>query len=101
MSFQVIPAIDLRGGRVVRLRQGGDQIDGTDDDHQFTNVAEVLTALGLSQDQQTQISSLVSYRDPTVRINSVGEAGNVHREVQVIARKVTGQSPQILLWTEK
>lgn len=98
----LIPGIgQLRAEQFVRLRQGGDQVDGTEDDHQFNSVSEALGAIGLSEEQQGQISSLVSYRDQTVRIKSVGEAGNVRRQVQVIARKVTGQSPQILLWTEK
>lgn len=98
----LIPGIgEARAEAFVRMRRGGDGIDGTEDDHQFNNLSEALTALGLTQDQQSQISGLVSYRDATIRIDSVGRAGNVQRKVQVIARKPTGQTPQILLWIER
>ena len=98
----LIPGIgEARAEQFVRMRQGADRIDGTDDDYQFNNVSEALTAMGLTQEQQSQISHLVTYRDTTIRVDSVGQAGNVQRKVQVIARKPTGQTPQILLWTER
>lgn len=98
----LIPGIgEARAEEFVKLRQGSDKKDGTPDDHIFTSTDEVRSYLGMSQDQFSQISSLVSVNDMTVHIRSVGEAGEVHRQVEVIARKVQGRNPQIFLWTEK
>ncbi len=98
----LIPGIgEQRADQFVRYRRGPDGKDGTQDDGVFSNINEVLSHLGISQQQYQQISGYISFRDSTVRIRSIGTAGNVHRQVDVIARKVEGNPPQILLWTEK
>ncbi len=98
----LIPGIgEARAEAFVRLRQGQDGEDGTDDDRIFNDLNEAAAAMGLGSEQLAAISSHISFRDPTVRIHSVGTAGKVRREVDVVARKVQGGNAQILLWTEK
>lgn len=98
----LVPGIgDARAQRFVKYRQGQDGIDGTKDDHVFHDINECISFLGLSQDQFAQISGLLSFHDPIVRIHSVGEAAKVDRQVDVVARKAPGAPPQILQWTEK
>lgn len=97
----LIPGIGQeRAEQFVRHRQGGDGIDHTDDDAVFADIGQVIAALGLTQEQFNAIRHLVAYHDPTVRVKSTGLAGKVHRQVEVVARRVEGRPPEILLWTE-
>ena len=67
----------------------------------FKDIAEAVGFLGLSPQQFSQLSGFLGFHDPVVRIQSVGEAGKVIRQVDAIVRKVPGANTQILLWTEK
>jgi len=71
------------------------------DGHPFKNIQEALSFLGLSQQQFSQLSGFLGFRDPILRIQSVGEAGDVSKQVEVIVRKAPGAAAKILLWTEK
>jgi hypothetical protein len=85
--------------RFLMLRRGPDGIDGTADDTQFNSVDEIRAALGLSPEQFKQLTALVGFKDPAVRVRSVGESGDVTRVVQMIVRK-TGNVPQLVMWKE-
>src|SRR2546430_12398624 len=61
--------------RFLQLRQGPDGIDGTEADMQFKGIDDALTALGFSGEQAKQLNGLVSFKDPVMRVISVGTAG--------------------------
>ena len=98
----IVPGIgQQRAARFVQVRQGRDGQDHTKDDHIFRDINEAYSYLGLSQQQAAQIGGLLAFKDPIVRITSVGSVGKVSRQVEVIASKVAGQNSQIIQWTEK
>src|SRR5437870_6106959 len=85
--------------RFLQLRQGPDGIDGTDDDMQFRGIDEVRVVLGLNEEQFKQLNGLVSFKDPVLRVVSVGTAGRARRTVQMVFRRV-GVVPQLITWKE-
>lgn len=85
--------------RFLEYRRGADGIDGTEDDPKFQSLDEVRLAIGFTPDQFAQLSGLIGFRDPVVRVVSVGKSGDVTRTVQMIVRKVTG-TPQMIRWKE-
>ena len=85
--------------RFLKLRSGEDGIDGTTDDPPFKSLEDVRLALGFSPEQFKQLTGLVSFRDPVLRVVSVGKSGDVTRVVQIVFRK-TGAVPQIITWKE-
>lgn len=84
--------------RFLQIRRGPDGIDGTPDDAVFQSLDEVRVAIGFSPDQFAQLSGLVGFQDPVVRIISAGKSGEVTRTVQMIVRK--SGTPQIIRWKE-
>ena len=85
--------------RFLQLRNGPDGIDGTVDDTQFTSLADVQTALGLTAEQSEQIEGLVAFKDQVFRIISMGKSGDVTRSLQMIVRK-GAVIPQVISWKE-
>ena len=85
--------------RFLQLRSGQDGIDGTADDTQFTSLADVETALGLTAEQSEQIEGLVAFKDQVFRIMSMGKSGDVTRSLQMIVRK-GAVIPQVITWKE-
>jgi hypothetical protein len=85
--------------RFLQLRRGLDGIDGTVDDAQFNNLADIQIALGLTPEQFQQIGSLVGLKDPIFRVLSTGKSGNLTRSLQMIVRK-GGSIPQVISWKE-
>jgi len=85
--------------RFLQVRQGPDGIDGTDDDMQFRGIDEVRVVLGLNEEQFKQLNGLVSFKDPVLRVVSVGTAGRARRTVQMVFRRV-GVVPQLITWKE-
>ncbi len=84
----------------VQMRRGEDGVDGTADDRILAdNAALVPTMLGLTPLNFQAIQDLVATNDTTVRIYSVGQAYNVMRTFEVVARK-NGMQPEILQWNE-
>lgn len=81
------------------LRQGPDEVDGTEDDPVFKSVDDVRVALGFSTEQFKQLAALVGLKDQVVRVVSVGRSGNVTRVVQMVIRKA-GNIPQLITWKE-
>ena len=85
--------------RFLQLRRGPDGIDGTVDDAQFRNLADIQYALGLSPEQFQQLAALVGFNDQVMRILSVGKSGNIARTVKMVVRK-SGNIPQVIVWKE-
>ena len=87
--------------RFLQLRQGPDGIDGTEDDMQFKGIDEAGAVLGLNGEQFKQLtgSGLVSFKDPVLRVVSVGTAGKAKRTVQMVFRRV-GIMPSVISWKE-
>lgn len=99
-TLRLLPGIaEKRLVQFVQYRQGPDGLDGTEDDPVFKSMDEIRGYLGLTAAQFQEIQGLVTYKDPTLHITSVGRSANVTRQVEVVARKASGQS-QILSWKE-
>jgi hypothetical protein len=85
--------------RFLQLRQGPDGIDGTEDDMELNGIDEARVVLGLNQEQFKLLNGLVSFKDPVLRVVSVGTAGKAKRTVQMVFRRV-GVAPQVISWKE-
>jgi hypothetical protein len=85
--------------RFIQMRRGPDGIDGTADDAQFSNLADVQAVLGLTAEQFQQIASVVGFKDQVFRIMSIGKSGDLSRSLQMIVRK-GGGTPQVISWKE-
>lgn len=97
----LVPGISEQQARqFVKTREERILKQNNKDGFAFKNSAEALSFLGLSQEQYTQLSPFLGFRDPILRIQSAGESGKVIRQVDAIVRKVQGANSQILLWTE-
>ena len=85
--------------RFLQSRQGPDGIDGTEDDMQLKGIDDALAALGFNSEQSKQLNGLVSFKDPVMRVVSVGTAGKAKRTVQMVFRRI-GVVPQLITWKE-
>lgn len=85
--------------RFLALRRGPDELDGTEDDPEFKSMDEVRVAFGFPTEQFKQLAPLIGFKDPVMRVISVGQSGNVTRTVQMVVRK-TGAIPQLITWKE-
>jgi hypothetical protein len=85
--------------RFLQSRQGPDGIDGTEDDMQLRGIDDALAALGFNGEQSKQLNGLVSFKDPVMRVVSVGTAGKAKRTVQMVFRRI-GVVPQLITWKE-
>jgi len=85
--------------RFLQLRRGSDGIDGTADDAQFGNLADIQYALGFSPEQFQQLAALIGFNDQVMRILSVGKSGNIARTVKMVVRK-SGNIPEVIVWKE-
>lgn len=99
-----LPGVGLaRARQFVKQRRGQDGEDGTPDDLQFAQPNQELQLaqlLGLSPDSYDKmIRPLIILNDSTTRIVSVGQAYDVTRTLEIVARK-QGVQPQILSWKE-
>ena len=95
-----LPGVGAQRARgFVQQRRGEDKLDGTADDRLLNTPDMAAQLLGMSTQEYAAIQDLVTVKDSTVRIVSVGQAGEITRTIQVVARK-EGSPPQILLWKE-
>jgi general secretion pathway protein K len=87
--------------RFLLLRRGPDEIDGTADDPPFRTIEDVRVAIGFSPEQFQQLAGLVTFKDPVVRIVSVGKSGEATRVVQIVLRRANNVNvPQLITWKE-
>jgi hypothetical protein len=85
--------------RFLAVRQGPDGIDGTKDDGKMQSLEDARIAFGLSPEQFGDISRMIGFKDPVVRIISTGKSAQVTRVVQMVVRK-TGGISQLITWKE-
>jgi hypothetical protein len=88
--------------RFIQLRQGPDQIDGTEDDVQFKSVNDFLSAIGFNPQNAQQVHALQGLLVPgssVYRVVSIGTAGKATRTVQMVFNR-QGFVPQLLTWKE-
>lgn len=98
--LQTLPGIaESTARRFIETRRGPDKIDGTKDDVILKDMAVVRSYLGLTVQQFELLNGLVSLKDPTYHIVSLGYVGKTNRQVEVVAKKV-GNTPQIMVWKE-
>jgi hypothetical protein len=87
--------------RFLLLRSGPDGIDGTPDDSPFNSIEDARAALGFTPQQFQQLAGLVTFKDPVVRIVSVGKSNETTRVVQMVIRRANnGSIPQVITWKE-
>jgi general secretion pathway protein K len=86
--------------RFIQLRQGPDQIDGTEDDVQFKSVNDFLSAIGFNpQNAQQALQGLLVPSSSVYRVVSIGTAGKATRTVQMVFNR-QGYVPLVLTWKE-
>jgi hypothetical protein len=87
--------------RFLLVRSGPDGIDGTPDDSPFNSIEDARAALGFTPQQFQQLAGLVTFKDPVVRIVSVGKSNETTRVVQMVIRRANnGSIPQVITWKE-
>jgi len=100
LVLSVVPGMgEARAERLVTWRRGEDGIDNTEDDPLMENIGQVRSYLGFSEDQFASISSMLSFRDSTWRVECKGTAVKVDRHLEVVFRKVSDRA-RILSWQE-
>lgn len=98
----LVPGIgEQRAEQFVQIREERLQRNVNKDGYPFKNLAEALSYLGLSQQQFSQLSGFLGFRDPVMHLQSVGQSEKVIRQTDVIMRKAPGAPAQILLWSER
>lgn len=99
--LSLVPGIgEQRAQRFVQIREKRKVESPTEDGRPFKNLAEALSYLGLTQQQFTDLSGFLGFRDNVLHIHSEGKSGEIKRQVDVVVRKTQGASGQILLWSE-
>lgn len=100
--LRLLPGIgEPQAQRFLQLRRGPDGKDGTADDFVFKGgLNEALSYLGVNPQLAPQLAGMVSFNEGTWHIESVGSAGKVYRQVEVVARKAGGK-PLIFSWQER
>ncbi|HPA16860.1 MAG TPA: type II secretion system protein GspK [Verrucomicrobiae bacterium] len=101
--IQVICGVTLtRAESFVRLRNGPDREEHTEDDVMFENQQDAAAALGLSADEFQSFGNQVTLQSSTIRITSVGRVDEHERTITVILRR-TAQNPtaEMIAWEEE
>jgi len=110
-SFNCFYALGLSSElceRIIKFRQGGDGLDGTEDDYIFKTPTDLLNIGSLFTEEATQINSLISrnmftVRSDIFRINSLGQfkdaRGTRSREIICVLKR-QDKWPKILYWHE-
>lgn len=85
--------------RLVQLRNGPDGLQQTEDDQPLQNLNEALSLLGIVGQQGAEITPLLTLQGATLRIESIGTAGDSRCGIAVIMNK-NGGLPRITEWRE-
>lgn len=85
--------------RLVEKRNGPDRLQQTEDDQPLQSLNEALSLLGIAGQQGADITPLLTLQGATLRIESIGTAGDAHCGIAVIMNKTGGQ-PHITEWRE-
>lgn len=94
-----LPEVDERlVERLLQVRRGPDDIEGTEDDVTFSNPQD-LVVLGFSPNLINHLGGLLAFNDPVVRIVSVGKSGDMTRTVRMVVYKQNG-AIRLISWKE-
>lgn len=85
--------------QLVRKRYGLDELPQTLDDVPLTSLDEALALLGLAGQQAADVMSLLTLHGTTVRIESIGTAGDARLGIAVLVRSNAGAA-RIIEWRE-
>jgi hypothetical protein len=85
--------------RLVQLRNGPDGLQQTEDDQPLQSLNEALSLLGVAGQQGADITPLLTLQGATLRIESIGTAGDSRCGIAVIMNK-NGGMPRITEWRE-
>lgn len=84
---------------LVAARDGRDGIPHTEDDQPLQSVDEALTLLGVPQQQAPLVAGMITLRGATMRVESIGTAGDYSRGVAVVLQKGAAAG-DIMEWRE-
>jgi len=111
-SFSCLYALGLNPGiceRIIKFRQGSDELSGTEDDYIFKSPIELMNIGSLFTEEATQINSLISrnlltVRSDIFRVSSLGllknERGLRSREIVCVLKRQINKGAKILYWHE-
>ena len=111
-SYDCLYALGLSSSlceRIIKFRQGGDELPGTEDDYIFNTPQDLMNIGSLFTEESTQIDSLISRNlfgvsSDTFRIDSLGilknESGARSREIVCVLKRQENKAPKILYWHE-
>lgn len=85
--------------KLVQHRNGPDGLQQTEDDRPLQSLNEALSLLGIAGQQMAGITPLLTLQGPTLRIESIGTAGDARCGIAVIMSK-NGGTPSITEWRE-
>lgn len=85
--------------QLVHKRNGPDGLPNTTDDTPLQSLEEALAMLGVGGAQADSIKPLLTLHGATLRIESVGTAGDVNCGITVVVR-TNGGTPRIVEWNE-
>lgn len=101
--LQVICGVTLtRAESFVRLRNGPDREEHTEDDVMFEDQQEAAAALGMSVEEYRTFDEQVTLQSSTLRITSIGRVDEHERMITVILRR-SAQNPtaETIAWEEE
>lgn len=101
--LQVICGVTLtRAESFVRLRNGPDREEHTEDDVMFEDQQEAAAALGMSVEEYRTFDEQVTLQSSTLRITSMGRVDEHERMITVILRR-SAQNPtaETIAWEEE
>ncbi|WP_395744072.1 general secretion pathway protein GspK [Prosthecobacter sp.] len=85
--------------QLVQKRIGPDGLQQTEDDLPLQSLDEAVALLGIAGSQAADIIPLLTLQGPTLRIESIGTAGDARCGISVIVHK-NGGMPVIAEWSE-
>ena len=96
----LVPGIsEQRASQFVKSREDRLKRSNGKDSHPFKDIADALNCLGITREQFSNLSLFLGFRDPVIRIQSVGQSERMVRTTEVVVRK--DGNNQILFWSEK
>lgn len=86
----------------VEIRNGPDELAGTEDDIRLSNLTELRALLGLSETQLASLQQNFDVKPDPIRITSLATIGKVSYAISVVINQPeAGSSPEFLSWEEE
>ncbi len=111
-GFKCLYALGLNSDlceRIIKFRQGSDELTGTEDDYIFKAPVEIMNVGSLFTEEANQINTLISrnmfkVKSDIFRVSSMGilknERGSRSREIVCVLKRQKDKAPQLLYWHE-